>query len=239
VSLLFRKVTTKPNTTMPLWSAMLQAFLGRPNIARCDEAAPAAPTKPAATEASTPQPIVPKPAKRKQYKPLPASGTFDSCDAMSMQILNVLQQQNQGCQVVVSKQLTPFLAVVHDFNIGIEQYIPKQMGASIYTFRAMMTDMSKTNTMMAQVDWFGRLNGSLQHKWNKSLTTSVSTHISNSHAVSTPVGSCAFVVAIGLMNHSNSRRVRLPTSPPRRIIAAQTVLLTQGLTSLRPLVERS
>ncbi len=114
----------------------------------------------------------------KTFKPLPRPGSFQQCDGISQQILGVLHQQDEGAQVVVSKQLTPLLAVVHDFNIGIEEYIPKQLGASIYTFRVVLNNFAKTRTLTAGIDWFGRLNASYQHKWGRSASSTISTHLS-------------------------------------------------------------
>ena len=183
---------------MPAWSAVKQALFGSAGVAHCD-AASAAPAAPAGTGSGNSAPVpaaapsqgaaapsltASKPApKPKKYKPLPAPGSFQACDGLSQQILGVLHQQDNGAQVVVSKQMTPLLAVVHDFNIGIEQYIPKQMGASIYTFRAVLTNFAKTDTLSGQVDWFGRLNASYQHKWSKRSSSSIIAHISNSTAV--------------------------------------------------------
>ena len=119
--------------------------------------------------------------KKKEYQPLRAPPQFAGLDAMSSQIFQPLQQQDRGAQIVISKQMTPLLAIVHDFNIGIDQYIPEKLRASIYTFRAMLTNFTKTNTLSAQVDWFGRLNASFQRKWSNSATSTLVAHISNSN----------------------------------------------------------
>jgi hypothetical protein len=177
---------------MPSWfSARLKRTLSGNRTARfayCedDAAASSAAVGPAAADedgdedadeaTAAPAATTSKPGKT--FKPLPRPGSFQQCDGISQQIMGVLHQQDEGAQVVVSKQLTPLLAVVHDFNIGIEEYIPKQLGASIYTFRVVLNNFAKTKTLTAGIDWFGRLNASYQHKWGRSASSTISTHLS-------------------------------------------------------------
>lgn len=120
---------------------------------------------------------------KKVYKALPYPGTSAGLDGASMQILQVLFQQDHGCNIVVQKTLTPFLAVVHDFNIGVEKYIPSELRSSIYTFKTIYSNLAKTSIINAGVDWFGRLNAGYTRKFGKKVTTNLVGHISNSAQV--------------------------------------------------------
>ena len=179
-----------------MWSAVGRIF-GHAQLAFCSSAQPEVevespvegednnqPPTSQSNDSNKPSTAPEKSSPKKSYKPLPKPGSFAAFDQTSNSVLGILHSQTEGYQVAVRKQLTPFLAVSHDFNLGIEKFIPKALGASLYTFTSYLNTYNGKNAFVAGVDWFGRMHGTLEHKWDNGLVSAVATAISNSPPVS-------------------------------------------------------